>query len=245
MKYLVTGHLDKNEKEKIEKKGLFCYDLRESDFDNDIETIEKHVWANKIGVMITNEKLEFGKAPNDFVNYLDFCLKNEQVDKIEDLFEVNKLDVNKILQEITELLKGNEDYEDMEICYILEDTKDKNESMVIAMNDDEIIQINPFTKKISNVAEWAYNVDDDIFGMLEDNKKIAYMSMMMHFNMWESIKFYYPEDIEHKKGTQKYLEYCKDNKITKKVIEQSTKFNDVYDAMKHYKKDRIKGKDDR
>ena len=244
MKYLIKD-IKKDEKEKLEKMGLYCYDLRESDMGDEIANIERSVFVNKVGNMVTNEKIEFDKSPNDFVNYFDFCMKNEQVDKIEDLFEMNKLDVNKILQEITELLKGNEDYEDMEICYILEDTKDKNESIVIAMKDEDIIQINPFTKEISDVADWAYHVDDDIFGMLEDNKKIAYMSMMMHFNMWESIKFYYPEDIEHKKGTQKYLKYCKDNKITKEVIEKATKFNDVYDAMKHYKKDRMKRKDDR
>ena len=244
MKFLIKD-INKNEKEELEKKGLYCYDLRESDTGDEIANIERNVFVNKVGNMITNEKIEFDKSPKDFVNYFDFCMKNEQVDKIEDLFEMNKLDVNKTLQEITELLKGNEDYEDMEICYILEDTKDVNESIVIAMKDEDIIQINPFTKEISDVADWAYNVDDDVFGMLEDNKKIAYMSMMMHFNMWESIKFYYPEDIEHKKGTQIYLKYCKDNKITKEVIEKATKFNDVYDAMKHYKKDRMKRKDDR
>lgn len=244
MKYLIKD-INKNEKEELEKKGLYCYDLRESDTGDEIANIERKVFVSKVGNMITNEKIEFGKSPNDFVNYFDFCMKNEQVDKIEDLFEMNKLDVNKIFQEITELLKSNEDYEDMEICYILEDTKDKKESIVIAMKDEDIIQINPFTKEISDIADWAYNVDDDIFGMLEDNKKIAYMSMMMHFNMWESIKIYYPEDIEHKKGTQKYLKYCKENKITKEVIEKATKFDDVYDAMKHYKKDRIKRKDDR
>ncbi len=244
MKYLIKD-INKNEKEELEKKGLYCYDLRESDTGDEIANIEKNVFVNKVGNMITNEKIEFGKNSNDFVNYLEFCMKNKQVDKIEDLFEMKKLDVNKAIKEVTELLKNNENYEDMEICYILEDMKDKNKSIVIAMNDDKIIQINPITKEIMDRADWEYNVDDDVFGMLEDNKKIVYMSMMMHFNMWESIKDYYPEDIEYKNGTQKYLKYCKENKITKEVIEKATKFDDVYDAMKHYKKDRIKGKDDR
>ena len=108
MKYLIKD-INKNEKEELEKKGLYCYDLRESDTGDEIANIERKVFVSKVGNMITNEKIEFGKSPNEVVNYFDFCMKNEQVDKIEDLFEMNKLDVNKILQEITELLKSNED----------------------------------------------------------------------------------------------------------------------------------------
>lgn len=86
MNYYVAGHLDKDEKEEIEKKGLYCYDLRESDFDNDIDTIEEHVWVNKIGVIITDEKLNFGKYLNDFISYMDFILNHNHVSRIEDMF---------------------------------------------------------------------------------------------------------------------------------------------------------------
>lgn len=239
MKYLIKD-INKNEKDRLEKMGLYCYDLRESDMGDEVANIEKNVFINKVGNMITNEKIEFEKNPNDFVNYFDFCMKNEQVDKIEDLLVRNKLDIEKILNETKELLKNSEDYKDMEICYILEDTKDMKESFIIAMEGNDIIQINAITKEVSDVADWAYNIDDDIFAMLESDKKISYMSMNMHYGIWQTIEQWYPEDLEHKKGMQKYLKYCKDNKITKDVIEKETELDKLPDAMKYYKKEKNK-----
>lgn len=90
MKYLIKD-INKNEKDRLEKMGLYCYDLRESDMGDEVANIEKNVFINKVGNMITNEKIEFEKSPNDFVNYFDFCMKNEQVDKIEDLLVREKL----------------------------------------------------------------------------------------------------------------------------------------------------------
>ena len=185
MKYLIKD-VDKNEKEELERKGLYCYDLRESDMGDEIANIEKSVFVNKVSNMITNEKIEFGKSPNDFVNYFDFCMKNKQVDKIDDLLSIDKLDITKIISETKELLINNEEYEDMEICYILEDKNNIEESFIIAMDGDNIIQINAITKEISDVADWAYNIDEDIFQGLEENKKIAYMSINMHYNIWET-----------------------------------------------------------
>ncbi|MBR3255518.1 MAG: hypothetical protein IKF97_04810 [Clostridia bacterium] len=94
MKYLIKD-VDKKEKEELEKKGLYCYDLRESDMGDEVANIEKSVFVNKVGNMVTNEKIEFGKSPNDFVDYFDFCMKNKQVDKIEDLLSIEKIDIKK------------------------------------------------------------------------------------------------------------------------------------------------------
>ncbi len=99
MKYLIKD-INKNEKDRLEKMGLYCYDLRESDMGDEVANIEKNVFINKVGNMITNEKIEFEKSPNDFVNYFDFCMKNQQVDKIEDLLVKEKVvDTEKILNE--------------------------------------------------------------------------------------------------------------------------------------------------
>lgn len=241
MKYLIKD-INKNEKERLEKMGLYCYDLRESDMGDEVANIEKNVFINKVGNMITNEKIEFGKSPNDFVNYFDFCMKNEQVDKIEDLLVKDKLDIEKVLNKTKELLKNSDEYKNMEICYMLEDEKDKGNSFIVAMNNDDIIEINPFTKEINETADWAYNIDDDIFGMLESDKKISYMSINMHYGIWQTIDQWYPEDLEHKKGMQKYLKYCKDNNITQTRILKEKGIDDVANAMKYYKKERVKGR---
>lgn len=149
----------------------------------------------------------------------------------EDIIEQTK-------NEISKLLKDNEEYEDYSIQYILVDKENPKSSFAIAFNADEIIKVDIISYEISSVAEWAYNVDQDIFEELENNKKIGYMSMDSHFNIWETINQWYPEDIEHKKGMQKYLKYCKDNKVTKEVIEKEVKLDLSIDAMKFYEKDK-------
>ena len=43
MKYLVTHILSNEERKQYENKGLYCYDLRDSDFGNYIASIEKRI----------------------------------------------------------------------------------------------------------------------------------------------------------------------------------------------------------
>ena len=83
MKYLVTSHKDAKEKAEIQKKGLYCYDLRDSDDGKGIATIEEFVFINRAGSIITNEKIEFQK--DDFIDYDFFEKVNENVGTIEEL----------------------------------------------------------------------------------------------------------------------------------------------------------------
>ena len=86
MKYLVTHTLSSEERQNYESKGLYCYDLRDSDFGNDIGSIEKRVAVNNIGSMITNKEIKLGNRPdNDFVDYNTFVERNKSVDTIEEL----------------------------------------------------------------------------------------------------------------------------------------------------------------
>lgn len=91
MKYLVTHILSNEERQKYENMGLYCYDLRDSDFGNDIGSIEKRVMINRIGSMITNKKIKLGNTmEDDYVDYNTFVSNNESVDKISDLLSKNK-----------------------------------------------------------------------------------------------------------------------------------------------------------
>ena len=91
MKYLVTHILSNEERQKYENMGLYCYDLRDSDFGNDIGSIEKRVMINGIGSMITNKKIKLGNTmEDDYVDYNTFVSNNESVDKISDLLSKNK-----------------------------------------------------------------------------------------------------------------------------------------------------------
>ena len=91
MKYLVTHTLSSEERQNYEDKGLYCYDLRNNDFGNDIGSIEKRVRVNNIGSMITNKEIKLGNRPdNDFVDYNTFVARNKSVDTIEELLSKEK-----------------------------------------------------------------------------------------------------------------------------------------------------------
>ncbi len=150
-------------------------------------------------------------------------MENEEIKRIEEMIERAK-----------ELLKNDEEYENYELSYILIDKDDKEETTAIAYNADEIAQIDLKTNEITPVADWAYNIDEDVFGELEENKEIGYMSLDCHYGVWSVIEAYYPEDIEYKKGMQDYLKYCKENGITKEKLEKEVNYEGE-DAMQHYK----------
>ncbi|CDA16238.1 uncharacterized protein BN716_01015 [Clostridium sp. CAG:571] len=97
MKYLITDIKGKEEKLKLEEMGLYCYDLRDSDDDRDVASIEKHVIVNRIGTMITNKEIKLGdKYPNDFVDYNTFVNNedNKAVFTIQELLEKDKVKEN-------------------------------------------------------------------------------------------------------------------------------------------------------
>ena len=150
-------------------------------------------------------------------------MEDEEIKRIEEMKERAK-----------ELLKNDEEYENYELSYILIDKDDREEAKAIAFNADEIAEIDLKTNEISPVADWAYNVDEDVFGELEKNKEIGYMSLDCHYGVWSVIEDYYPEDIEYKKGMQEYLKYCKENEITHEKLEKEVNYNGA-DEMEHYK----------
>lgn len=95
MKYLVTSYKDNAEKQKIESKGLYCYDLRHSDEGGEIATIEKSVLVNRIGSIITDKELKFGnKYYNNFIDFEEFSARNTEVYTIEQLQDKPKEQVN-------------------------------------------------------------------------------------------------------------------------------------------------------
>lgn len=90
MKYLITHKLNSKERDMYEAKGLYCYDLRDSDIGNDIASIEKYVLVNNIGSIITTEEVKISKSK--YYNFVDFNtfaenMFNESVDTIEELMQ--------------------------------------------------------------------------------------------------------------------------------------------------------------
>ena len=242
MNYLLSHDIDAKEKHKIQNKGLFCYDLRLSDMGDEIANIEKSVLVNRFGSIITNEELTFGDNPtNDYIDFQEFISRkeNKEVFEIEELYSTEQ-----IIKKSTELikknkdLKGKVDLEDLQINYILDDVKNRKEIIVLAMADGELINVNPFTKKVDLVDDRYYLIDKEILEELKNNKVIAYMSMETHYELWLRLNEWYPDDISKKakEGMQIYLKYCKKHKITKETIEKTLKVENIPDIMKYYKK---------
>ena len=117
MKYLITNYKNKEEKQEIENNGLYCYDLRHNDNGIGIATIEKSVFVNRVGSIITNKKLNFGnKSYNDFIDFKKFSSENQQVDRIEEL--KNKQEkVSKNKEEIR-VINGYKIYKDGSWCEV-------------------------------------------------------------------------------------------------------------------------------
>lgn len=88
MKYMVTHILSNEERQEMTSKGLYCYDLRDSDFGSDIASIEKIVFVNRIGSMITNKEIKLNRY--NFVDYNTFTSQNKAVYRIEELLQKNK-----------------------------------------------------------------------------------------------------------------------------------------------------------
>lgn len=99
MKYLVTSYKNNAEKQEIENKGLYCYDLRHSDEGGEIAGIEKSVLVNRIGSIITDEKLKFGNKRyyNDFIDFKEFSANNTEVYTIEELQDETKENSHKVI----------------------------------------------------------------------------------------------------------------------------------------------------
>ena len=77
MNYLITSYKNKEQKEIIEKKGLYCYDLRLNEEGNKFISIEKEVEYDRGGSIITDEKLKFPNTQfTDFIDFEEFILNS-------------------------------------------------------------------------------------------------------------------------------------------------------------------------
>ena len=144
--------------------------------------------------------------------------------------------IEKIKQNIETFLMNSIEHQNKEIDYILLD-KEKEEVYILASDKDEAIEFTPYSKDYKNgyvnVPEWDYNFDYYIYNYLEEGKQIVYMKDEVHYSIWNSINELYPNDIEYKDGVQNYLQYCVDNGITKKYLDEKTGF-DTPNVMKYF-----------
>lgn len=164
----------------------------------------------------------FEKTKNEFFE------QKQRYEKIVN-YEKNKFNIP-IINKVEKAIKNDEDYNynfEMKVNYIMIDKKDKSQSYAIVELDyNQLVIVYLENMEMRDIAEYAYTIDNDIYGDLESGKEIAYMSLDVHYGIWQDAHYYYPEDIQHKEGLKKYLQYCKDKHIDKNLL------NEVMDAEK-------------
>ena len=141
--------------------------------------------------------------------------------------------MEEIINKIRNYFKQDEElstYDNLDVQYILTD-KDKKITDIICYGIDIVGNYNLDTNKYEHIMDWDYNVDTYLFEELEKGKNILYVSPEAHYDIWNTINDWYPEDINFKDGLNKYLEYCKDNGVTKEFIDKKIKL-DVIDIFK-------------
>lgn len=145
--------------------------------------------------------------------------------------------VSKVKNNIESYLIEDMEHQDKEIDFILYNPNTKETQVLASNKDEEIILFAPFTKEqengYMNVPEWDFNFDEYLFKDLQNGYEIGYMSVDVHYGLWQTIEDLYPEDLEHKDGVKKYLQYCKDNNITRDFIDDEFKMP-IPDIMKYY-----------
>lgn len=242
MKYLETNYLDIKERKGLEEKGLYCYDLRHSDFGEKIACIEKNVLVNRAGSIVTDEEISLdNKCLNEYMDYEKFIKENKNVGTIEELL------YSKLQKEMQEILYNNEEFKKYKLECIMLDNDNIKKSYGILINDGDIAFIEMYKKEINKITDAELNFDlgeDNIFESLENKMKIEYMSMEVHYGLWLEVSRYYPKDTKYKKGVQNYLKYCKENNITKENIDKTfigkSPYEPIPDIMKYYKKEKKK-----
>lgn len=117
----------------------------------------------------------------------------------------------------------NDNYKDMYIDCILYDEKTHATYTTATDGNEKCFSFDPYSKYQPDgydiIPEWDYNFDYYVYDLLEKGCDIGYMTDEMHYGIWNSINELYPNDIEFTDGVLRYVEYCKNNNITKEYLD--------------------------
>lgn len=146
--------------------------------------------------------------------------------------------IEKTKKDIEEILQNDEEHQDKKIDFILINPN-TNETLTIASDGyDSMIYFAPYTidekNKYVSVADWDFSFDQYFFQDLQNGYQIGYITDETHYNLWNALQEYYPEDINYKDGVQLYLQYCADNGITKEYLDKKTNL-DTPNIMNFFK----------
>ncbi|MCH5352858.1 MAG: hypothetical protein J1E06_05280 [Acutalibacter sp.] len=135
---------------------------------------------------------------------------------------------------------SNDPEDNFQLDYVLVKRNSSTPDTAIAYAHlwDELISFHPLDSDphAQNVWEWAFSFDRDLFEYLEQGYGLAGMSLEAHCAAWSEIEEYHEGDgINHTKGMQQYLDYCKRNKVTVELLRREFQYEGM-DVMILYDK---------
>lgn len=132
--------------------------------------------------------------------------------------------VKKAYENVSSFL--SKEHKNMHIDCILYDEKTHSTYTTATDENGTCFNFDPYSKYEPNgyniIPEWDYNFDYYVYDLLNKGCEIGYITDNMHYAIWNSINELYPNDIEFTDGVKKYVNYCKENDITKEYIYSKT-----------------------
>lgn len=190
------------------------------------------------------------KGVKEFLDYHTHKIEYEDKGKTQD-------EVKKDIRNYTEkLLQEKEVKEYLDDCvwdnntenyifmYSLVDKENPQNSVITYCdeNAETIFLITPYQKGFENkfeiVPEWQFNYYGGMMIFLNDGFEIIDVGEGSHYSIWQEVydKLLEPRNDEYKKGVEKYMKYCKKNKITKETIMKTFNLEHfTEDIMQFYK----------
>lgn len=143
----------------------------------------------------------------------------------------NELDT--ILYNIRDFLNKNRELKEMNIQCLMVDKNNKKNGIAIASDESDVVAINIQNYECEYSQEWDYDIDNNIFEKIENGMNIEFITPQWHSLIWDKIESYsFIDEIYHKEGMQKYIEYCRNNEITKEFLEEECD-TELIDIMKY------------
>ncbi len=99
--------------------------------------------------------------------------------------------------------------------------------LVYAEYGDDFISFNPLEDIGLVQSSYSFHFDSEVFRLLEKNYQILSMTDECHYNIWTMLGEYRNEKVIHKQGFRRYVEYCKNNEITKQYLQENTSYDGV------------------
>jgi len=216
--YIVAFHYEIKDN-KVQWGYGYYYDQNIEKAKADFEKVKA---GGNLADTFNNEEIKNAKIPKGMEEYYDLKEEMETILEIED----------------------KEQYSKYKIECVLINKNNIKKSYGIAMCDDNISIVDMEKREVNDIYNSFDIGEDSVFPSLQTDKmEIAYMSMEAHYGLWQEIDRYYPEDIKNKKGVQMYLKYCKENNITKELIDKAINNDKTPDIMKFYDQ-KIKNKNE-